>query len=238
MRAVFVDANPTLAEVMERLHRADDMQVAVNRNPDIKPEGLPAAMGHAEIAIIDHTHLPLDIAKQCKALKHVVFLGTGARSYMNPNELKEELGVEVHIIKGYGYTAVAEMAFSLMWAAAKGLGVMDRGIARGQWPRTDGVQLLGDRDRRLHHLVCLGIDGIEPQPVLLGLDRVGVSVHSGSSCSSEALEPSPVLEAMGVDADRSLRVSVGWDTTDADVDRLLDALPEVLHGLRALGGRA
>jgi len=61
-------------------------------------------------------------------------------------------------------------------------------------------------------------------------------VHSGSSCSTEALEPSPVLEAMGVDAQRSLRVSVGWNTTDADVDRLLDALPVVLDRLRSLGG--
>jgi len=72
--------------------------------------------------------------------------------------------------------------------------------------------------------------------VLLGLDQAGVAVHSGSSCSSEALEPSPVLEAMGVDASRSLRVSVGWSTTDADVDALLSALPDVLARLRALGG--
>ena len=104
--------------------------------------------------------------------------------------------------------------------------------------RTEGLHVLGDRERRLPHLVCLGIEGIEPQPVLLGLDRVGVSVHSGSSCSSEALEPSPVLQAMGVDAERSLRISVGWDTTDADVDRLLAARPAVLGGLRARGGRA
>ncbi|MCB1006966.1 MAG: hypothetical protein KDB35_22475, partial [Acidimicrobiales bacterium] len=61
--------------------------------------------------------------------------------------------------------------------------------------------------------------------------------HSGSACSSEALEPSPVLEAMGVDAHRSLRLSVGWSTTDADVDAALDALPRVLTDLRALGGR-
>lgn len=102
---------------------------------------------------------------------------------------------------------------------------------------TEGVELLGSRDHRLPHLVCLGIDGVEPQPVLLGLDRAGVAVHSGSSCSSEALEPSPVLEAMGVDAQRSLRISVGWSTTEADIDRLLTALPEVLDGLRALGRR-
>ena len=81
-----------------------------------------------------------------------------------------------------------------------------------------------------------GIDGIEPQAVLLGLDRFGVAAHSGSACSSESLEPSPVLEAMGVDAHRSLRVSVGWSTTDADIDAFLQALPTVLADLRALAG--
>ena len=74
--------------------------------------------------------------------------------------------------------------------------------------------------------------------MLLGLDRAGIAAHSGSACSSESLEPSPVLEAMGVDAHRSLRVSVGWDTVDADIDALLDALPEVVGRLRALGRRS
>lgn len=99
-----------------------------------------------------------------------------------------------------------------------------------------GVRVYGDPVGRLPHLICLGIDGIEPQAVLLGLDRRGVACHSGSACASESLEPSPVLEAMGVDAHRSLRVSVGWSTTEADVDALLGALPTVLAELRALGG--
>ena len=89
-------------------------------------------------------------------------------------------------------------------------------------------------DERLPHLLCMGVEGVEAEPVLLGLDQQGVAVHSGSSCSSEALEPSPVLSAMGADADRSLRISVGWSTTDADVDRLLTVLPEVVARLRAL----
>ncbi len=101
-----------------------------------------------------------------------------------------------------------------------------------------GLEVLGDPDGSLPHLVCLSIEGVEAEPVLLGLDQAGVAVHSGSSCSSEALEPSPVLEAMGVDASRSLRVSVGWSSTDADVDALLGALPDVLARLRALGERA
>jgi cysteine desulfurase len=97
-----------------------------------------------------------------------------------------------------------------------------------------GVRVHGDIVGRLPHLVCLGFDDVEPQAVLLGLDRVGIACHSGSACSSEALEPSPTLAAMGVDALRSLRVSVGWTTTDDDVSALLTALPEVLSGLRAL----
>ncbi len=96
------------------------------------------------------------------------------------------------------------------------------------------VQVHGDPVDRLPHIVCLGFDDVEPQAVLLGLDRAGIAAHSGSACSSESLEPSPTLAAMGVDALRSLRVSVGWSTTDADVDALLSALPEVLAGLRAL----
>ena len=55
-----------------------------------------------------------------------------------------------------------------------------------------------------------------------------MAAHSGSSCSSESLEPSPVLEAMGVPAERSLRVSVGWSTTDADVDAFARAFPLVV----------
>jgi cysteine desulfurase len=101
----------------------------------------------------------------------------------------------------------------------------------------DGVPTHGDPVERLPHLVCLGIEGVEPQAVLLGLDAAGIAVHSGSACSSESLEPSPVLEAMGVDADHSLRVSVGWSTTDAEVDALLDAFPDVLSGLRSLRAR-
>jgi len=95
--------------------------------------------------------------------------------------------------------------------------------------------VLGDLDDRLSHLVCLGVAGVEAEPVVLGLDQAGVAVHSGSSYSSEALEPSPVLEAMGVDASRSLRVSVGWSSTDADVDAFLAALSPVLDRLLALG---
>lgn len=98
----------------------------------------------------------------------------------------------------------------------------------------EGVDAYGDPEHRLAHLVCVGIAGIEPQAVLLALDQVGIAAHSGSACASEGLEPSPVLEAMGVDADRSLRFSVGWSTTDDDIEAVARVLPGAVSSLRAL----
>jgi len=103
------------------------------------------------------------------------------------------------------------------------------------WARhADGVSVLGDADDRVDHLVCLAVDGLEPQALVLGLDAVGIAVHSGSSCSSEALEPSPVLEAMGVDAHRSLRISVTSTTTADDIAAFCRATDQVIRSLRAL----
>ncbi|MEO8693231.1 MAG: cysteine desulfurase family protein [Acidimicrobiales bacterium] len=96
------------------------------------------------------------------------------------------------------------------------------------------VLQLGDPVDRVPHLVCFAIGGVEPQAVLLGLDRAGIAAHSGSACASESLEPSPVLQAMGVDAHRSLRISVGHTTTAADIDALAGALPRIVADLRAL----
>src|SRR4029079_11142840 len=120
VRGVFVDANEALAVIFERLGKPGDPKVSINRNPDITSDQYPKLLDGAEIVVVDHTALPTEIAKQCKGLKHVVFLGTGARSYMNPEELAE-LGIEVHLIKGYGDTAVAECAIALMWEGARGL---------------------------------------------------------------------------------------------------------------------
>jgi cysteine desulfurase len=101
--------------------------------------------------------------------------------------------------------------------------------------RVEGVAVVGpDAAQRLPHLVCLGVEGVEAEPVLIGLDRAGVAVHSGSACSSESIEPSPVLEAMGVDPSHSLRVSVGWPTTDEDCEAFSRTFPRVVGDLRAL----
>ena len=92
----------------------------------------------------------------------------------------------------------------------------------------EGVEHIGHPTERAPHIACFHIVDVEPQALVLELDRRGFAVHSGSSCSSESLEPSPVLAAMGHDGQRSLRISVGWSTTEADVDALLSAVPQVL----------
>src|SRR3954467_9430472 len=162
MRGVFVDANEALAVIMERLEQPGDPKVRIHRDPDIKPEQYPEILAGAEIAIVDHTALPTDVAKKCVGLKHVVFLGTGARSYMNPEELAE-LGVTVHLIKGYGDTAVAECAIALMWAAARGLAQMDREMRAGNWLRDDGMQLTGKT------LGLIGFGGIAKEVARIAL---------------------------------------------------------------------
>lgn len=141
---------------------------------------------------------------------------------------------DVPAMVGFG-AAVAELAAGDRRAmeadAARRL--TDR-VATEAATRVAGVARYGDPEERVPHLVCLGIEGVEAEPVVLGLDQRGIAVHSGSACSSEVLEPSPILAAMGVDADHSLRVSVGWDTTEADVDSFLEAFPAVVERLRAL----
>ena len=162
MRGVFVDANGSLADIFERQNKAGDPAVRVNRNADITPDQIPALLDGAEIVIIDHTSLPTEIARRCNGLKHVVFLGTGARSYMNPEELAE-LGVIVHLIKGYGDTAVAECAIALMWAAARGIAKMDREMRVGNWLREDGMQLTGKT------LGLIGFGGIAAEVARIAL---------------------------------------------------------------------
>ncbi len=162
MRGVFVDANGSLADIFERQHKPNDPPVHINRNADITADQVPTLLDGAEIIIIDHTPLPTEVARRCTGLKHVVFLGTGARSYMNPEELAE-LGIEVHLIKGYGDTAVAECAIALMWSAARGISAMDREMRAGNWLREDGMQLTGKT------LGLIGFGGIASEVARIAL---------------------------------------------------------------------
>ena len=142
MQGLFVDATEDLAAILRRVLRPTDPAVGVNIQDEVTPAQLPALLAGQDFVLNDRTYMPTEWMARCPGLKHVIFLGTGARSYMNPEELAT-LGITVHIIKGYGDIAVAEHAIALMWAAARDLAAMDRGVRAGAWPRREGRQLTG-----------------------------------------------------------------------------------------------
>ncbi|WP_220451310.1 cysteine desulfurase family protein [Nocardioides dongkuii] len=98
------------------------------------------------------------------------------------------------------------------------------------------VEVVGDPVDRLPHLLtfsCLYVDG---EALVEGLSRRGYAVASGSACTASTLEPSRVLAAMGALTHGNVRVSLGRDATEAEVDGFLAALPEVVAGIRADAG--
>ena len=110
-------------------------------------------------------------------------------------------------------------------------------IVQSMFERVDGLRLNGHRTQRLPNNANLSFDHIEGEPVLLGLDLSGISASSGSACSSASLEPSHVLTAIGLTAEQaqgSLRLTLGLDNTDEEVDYLLDVLPGLVHKLRGM----
>ena len=103
------------------------------------------------------------------------------------------------------------------------------------------IEIFGARAERLPNTVCFGTAGIDGETLLLNLDRSGIAVSSGSACASQHREPSPVLRAMGIEADLALsaiRVSLGHDSTEQDIDAFVAALATQLRQLRRMAGRA
>lgn len=99
------------------------------------------------------------------------------------------------------------------------------------------TRLNGDRDRRLCGNCNISIEGIEGESLLLMLDNYGICASSGSACTSGSLDPSHVLLALGLKhevAHGSLRLSISDETTDEDVEYILDVIPKVVERLRSM----
>src|SRR5260370_7900183 len=105
MKALFLDCNDQLASVWQRVVRADDPAIDVNRQPYPQQE-LPRVLKGYDICIDDHSYLPTDLVERCDALKHIVFLGTGPPSYMNLAKLAAPR-ISAHTITNYAATPPA-----------------------------------------------------------------------------------------------------------------------------------
>ncbi|MBT3306378.1 MAG: cysteine desulfurase [Alphaproteobacteria bacterium] len=96
--------------------------------------------------------------------------------------------------------------------------------------RHGGVRVLGADALRLGNTSCLTMPGVASERQVIAFDLAEIALSAGSACSSGKVEPSHVLAAMGVaanDADTAIRVSLGWTTTEQDIDRFLAAWAEI-----------
>src|ERR1700688_4231354 len=152
MKTIFIDCNVQFEKVFRKVHRGDDPAVAVNNHP-FQASDLPHLLDGYDICIDDHSYMPTPQIAQCKALRHIVFCGTGASSYMDVPALAS-LGVTGHTYRGYGDTAVAEHTIALMFACARDVALSDRKIRSGTWEPLEGVQLCGKT------LGIIGLGGI------------------------------------------------------------------------------
>ncbi|MCX6395826.1 MAG: aminotransferase class V-fold PLP-dependent enzyme [Propionibacteriales bacterium] len=102
--------------------------------------------------------------------------------------------------------------------------------------RIPDTEVVGDPHDRLPHLVTFSFLYVDGEAIVTELDRRGFAVASGSACTASTLEPSHVLTAMGALTHGNLRVSLTRDTDEAEIDRLLDELPDVVARIRSEAG--
>jgi D-3-phosphoglycerate dehydrogenase len=211
MRSIFVDCNDQLAPVFARVQRPDDPPITVNTDP-FQSSDLPRLLDGYEVCLDDHSYLPTEVMARCRGLEHVVFLGTGASSYMDVAALAS-LGIEVHTIKGYGDVAVAEHTIALMFACCRELARMDRAVRAGVWEPLESMQLAGKT------LGLIGLGGIGTEVARLARG-IGMDVIAWNrSQRSDAGVPLVELDALLARADIiSLHLALN-DATRGFIDR-------------------
>ena len=137
----------------------------------------------------------------------------------------------VAAIAGFGAAAVAA---SNLVDASRMAGLRDR-LETGIKAGTREAVIFGERSPRLPNTMLFAVPGIKAETAIIAFDLNGIAVSSGAACSSGKVQASHVLAAMGVEpslAQGAVRVSLGWATTDRDIENLLGALTKVVSSLR------
>jgi D-3-phosphoglycerate dehydrogenase len=221
-----------MAPVWQSVLRAGDPPIDVNYEAFGREE-LPRVIKGYDIAIDDHSYMPTDLVAQCPELKHIVFLGTGPASYMNVGEV-EARGIKVHIIKGYGDTAVAEHSISLMVAAARDVARMDREVRKGTWTPHEGVQLLGKT------LGVIGLGGIGREVARIGKGMGMEVIGWNRTKHAEITVPLVDIDTLLARADVvSMNLTLGDETRGfLNKDRIARMKPDVIFVNTARGALA
>jgi cysteine desulfurase len=136
-----------------------------------------------------------------------------------------------------GLDRAVELAGQELGKEAERLTCLRDKLIEGLLEKIDHVHLNGHPKRRLPNNVNVSINFVEGESLLLNLDLEGICASTGSACSSASLEPSHVLLALGLPPEQahcSLRFTLGRENTEADGERVLEVLPEIVARLRAM----
>jgi D-3-phosphoglycerate dehydrogenase / 2-oxoglutarate reductase len=159
-KAIFFDCPPFLHELYQGDLAAIVPDLLINIGSPSRDETI-ALLADAAFAMNDHTQMDHDLLAACPSLKSIVFLGTGAASFIDL-AAAERLGIRVRAYGGYGDQSVAEHAVALMFAAGRQIASMDRALRRGHWETLNGIELAGKI------LGVVGTGGIGKAMVRLG----------------------------------------------------------------------
>ena len=140
-KTLFIDSTPDIDRVWKRVHGAKDIPIVVNMGP-VEEKDVPAKIAGYDTVVNDATYFSAPTLEKCKGLKHIVFLGTGAASFVDI-AAAQKLGIKVSTIGGYGDTTVAEHAMGLVFAAARHIATMHGIVRSGGWRPMQGMELRG-----------------------------------------------------------------------------------------------
>lgn len=185
-KAILINSTPDIDRLWKRVVRPGDMAVSVNMGP-VAEGDIPKVLSGYDTCIDDATYFTEATLKTCPGLKHIVFLGTGAGSFIDL-AAADRLGIKVSTIKGYGDTAVAEHAMGLVFAAARHIATMHKTLRDGGWQVMQGIELKGK---------TLGIVGLG------GIGREMARLAQGIGMKAVAFNRSPVkspaMPMVGID---------------------------------------
>lgn len=151
-RTLFIDSTPDIDRVWKRVHGPKDIPIVVNMGP-VEEKDVPAKVAGYDTVINDASYFSAPTLEKCRGLKHIVFLGTGAASFIDI-AAAQELGMKVSTIGGYGDITVAEHAMGLVFAAARHIATMHGIVRSGGWRPMQGIELRGKT------LGIIGLGGI------------------------------------------------------------------------------
>lgn len=150
IRAAYIDCSPLMRQLLDEIGAPSGMTVF---DGDPAPEALRELVADAVIVLNGHTAMDVALLGSAPHLRSIIFLGTGASSYIDMAAANAR-GIVVRTIRGYGDRTVAEHAFALLLSAARDAAAMDRALRAGRWSTAEGIELQG------RTLGLIGLGGI------------------------------------------------------------------------------